>query len=351
MISAHGKILHVCHLDKFIPPFINFVEDNFDNFAERHLIYLSGDGREFSLTHNNVITAGCSNISNYKYYLALIKNLHEADKIILHGLFNWRVLIILLFLPWVLKKCYWAIWGADLYSYQLGEKNTRWKAKEFFRRFIIKRLGHFITHIEGDYELAKKWYRAEGDWHECFMYPSNLYYTRSTQKTLHDVVNILVGNSADPSNNHIEAFEKIKRYAQNDIQIFCPLSYGDAEYAKSVAEHGKRLFGDKFHPIFEFLKLDEYQTFLGQINIAMFNHKRQQGMGNATTLLGLGAKVYMRVDVTPYAMFEKIGAKVFPMTKFDLSLIDSDTSNTNQNAIKEYFSKSNLKEQWAEIYG
>lgn len=347
-----GKVLHVMHAEKFIEPFIEFVEENFDDFESRHEFFIWGDKSKFRIKSRlNLKNSNKRKIEKLRYIFSMVFAIKKAEKIILHGLFVQWHLIILSLMPWNLKKCYWVIWGGDLYTHKLSKRSLGWWKNELLRHFIISRIGHFITHIEGDYKLTQQWYGTKGVWHECFMYPSNLYHESPVLIMQHEGINILLGNSADPSNNHIDALEKLRPYAAENIQIFCPLSYGDAEYANQVADYGKSIFGGKFNPLLEFMKFDDYKKLLARIDIAIFNHKRQQGMGNTTTLLGLGKKVFMRDDVTPYSMFEKIGIKVFPISDFNLSLIGEDTSLSNKNAVMRYFSKSQLKEQWAAIYG
>lgn len=346
-MAKNSKILHLMGWDKkFVPSFIQFLSENFHREEHRFIVY--GD------VNNGDVPKGQGVIFLPHLLRAmrpLVAELRDARKVIIHGMFSSHLLYLLMLQPWLLKKCYWTIWGGDLYIHQVKKKDWRWKKNEWVKQFVIPRLGHLITHIRGDYELAKKWYGAKGVWHECFMYPSNLYHESPAQDTPHDGINILLGNSADPSNNHIDALEKLRPYAAKNIRIFCPLSYGDAEYAKQVADYGKIIFGEKFNPLLEFMKFDDYKKLLARIDIAIFNHKRQQGMGNTTTLLGMGKKVFMRDDVTPYSMFEKNGIKVFPISDFNLSLIGEDTSLSNKNAVMRYFSKSQLKEQWAAIYG
>lgn len=102
--------------------------------------------------------------------------MQQADKIILHGSFNQHVVRLLFLMPRVLKKCYWVMWGGDLYVHKLGNHTSRrWKVNEFIRRPVIKNMGHLITYIKGDYALAREWYGARGNYQECFMYPSDLY--------------------------------------------------------------------------------------------------------------------------------------------------------------------------------
>ena len=56
----------------------------------------------------------------------------------------------------------------------------------------------------------------------------------------------------------------------------------------------------------------------------MFNHNRQQAMGNTITLLGLGKKVYMRRGVAQWSFFESHKIKVFDIVNFDLQVLDAN---------------------------
>lgn len=346
-----GKVLHVMHAEKFIEPFIEFVEDNFDDFENRHIFFVWGDVSKFCIKSRfNLKNSNKRKIEKIKYILSMVFAIQKAEKIILHGLFVQWHLMLLSLMPWNLKKCYWMIWGGDLYTHKLSKRSLGWWKSELFRRFVIERIGHFITHIEGDYRLAQQWYGAKGEWHECFMYPSNLYQEARTLSSPHDGISILLGNSADPSNNHIEVLEKLKSYAGENIKIFCPLSYGDQSHAQRVSDYGESLFGVKFVSLRNYMPLEEYNELLAKIDIAIFNHNRQQGMGNTTTLLGMGKKVFIRNDVTPYMMFKNLGVKVYPVNNLELNKIDSGVALANSVAIKSYFSIDRLKAQWGVIY-
>jgi len=164
------KILHICTLeDKFIPPFIEFVERNFE--FERHVFVLAGEIYRYPVqTRSNVILLN----SRAKYFL-LLTQMHVAKKIILHGLFDKNILKLLSATPWLLSKCYWVIWGGDLYHFQSRPRDIDEERYEKIRARVIRKIGHFVTYVKGDYEFAQKWYGAKGQYHECLMYPSNLY--------------------------------------------------------------------------------------------------------------------------------------------------------------------------------
>lgn len=341
------KILHLGPCDKFIPPFIGFIKDNFD--FNDHLFLLTNSMSENEIVnHSNVKLSGKSKLSKVKHYTLVIKKMNQADKIILHSLFDIRIIQILFFSPWLLKKCYWVMWGADLYTYQLSERNKSWYKKELFRRPVIKNIGHLVTYIKGDVDLARKWYGAKGEYHECLMYLSNIYKTLDVPDTQSDTINIQIGNSADPSNNHIEILDKMLPFKDKNIRIYAPLSYGDKAHAKQVISIGKELFGDKFIALTDFMPFEQYLKFLGSIDIAIFNHKRQQAMGNTITLLGLGKTVFIRSDTTQWRFFKDKNIKVYDSIK--LESLDKKEHLDNILKVKDYFSGETLIKQYSEIF-
>lgn len=343
------KILHVGTSDPMINPFVGFVKNNFN--YEDHLFYLKAEGKEGDLKEdNNVVFFRDSFLSKIKYFLLMAAGLNKSERVIIHGLHDSKLLILLFIMPWLLRKCYWIMWGGDLYVYQLGEHNWKWKLREFFRRPVIKNIGYLVTYIKGDYELAQQWYGAKGQYQECFMYSSNLYKDYQVTDRQHTGINILIGNSADPTNNHLEILEKLEMYKGQDIKIYAPLSYGNPDHAKLVMEKGKDSFGDKFIPLTEMMLFKDYLAFLGLIDIAIFNHKRQQAMGNTITLLGLGKKVYMRSDVTQWSFFREHGIEVFDIENVSLIALEHEKAQNNMEYIKFFFSINNYKQQLDRIF-
>lgn len=346
----YKKILHIAGCDKFIPPFVMFIRDNFE--FKQHVFLLNGGMSEKELiTAPNIHFSKNSIFERLKHYLQAIIEMHKAEKIIIHGLFDLKTLVMLFFMPWLLKKCYWVIWGGDLYAYQLEKSNWKRKTIEFFRRPVIKNMGHLVTYIQGDVDLARKWYGAKGEYHECLMYLSNTYKVLDVPSIQSDTINIQIGNSADPSNNHIEILDKLLPFKDKNIRIYAPLSYGDKAHAKEVKAKGKELFGDKFIALTDFMPFDQYLSFLGGIDIAIFNHKRQQAMGNTITLLGLGKTVFIRSDTTQWQFFKDKKIEVYDvknLSKVDLKNIKNNEHNID--FIKDYFSIKNLKSQLKEVF-
>lgn len=340
--------LHCMHEEKFIEPFIDFIERNFDSSKHKYIIRRSE--RFKSGERKNVIFLE-KRLSKLKEFLLYTKCLNRANKIFLHGLFLNAILIILITQPWLLKKCYWVVWGGDLYYHRLRGRNIKSNIHELVRAFVIKRLGHFITFIKGDYELAQQWYGAQGKHHECFTYPSNLYKGYDTKPKKNTSINIQVGNSATETNHHFDVLQKLSIYRDHDIKVFAPLSYGDNHYANRVINYGRSVFGDKFIPILDFVPFDKYLSFLSEIDIAIFNNNRQQAIGNVITLLGLGKKVYMRTEVTSWDAFLQLGLHMFDAERLEITRLPVEQAENNQKIIAAYFSEVNLVAQLRGVFG
>ncbi len=345
-----GKILHVCNTDKFIPPFISFIENNIG--LEGHLFYLIGDHDRYPVTQNSSVEKVPAGAFNHFYgYIKLAFYMQAADKIILHGLSKKKIEQLLFFMPWVLKKCYWIIWGNDLYQYKLARHKKSWKKREFFRRPVIRKMGHLVTYVKGDVALAREWYGAEGEYHECLAYPSNLYKEHQGRSNAGDGrVNIQVGNSADPSNQHAEAFAAIAPYKAQHLHLYVPLSYGSKKNAVDVEQQAHELFDGQVTLLKSFMPLEDYQALLESVDIAMFNHERQQAMGNIITLLGMGKTVYLRSGVAHKQLFDDLGVKCFDVNDFSLERLSREEKEENMLKIKAYFSKSRLTKQLKTIF-
>jgi hypothetical protein len=327
-------------LDKFIPPFIKFINENFN--PNDHLFVIIGKPKnEYGMDLN------VKNVYWLDRKLKIFefeKYLYKANKIILHGLWNERILKLLALQPWLLKKAYWVMWGGDFYFSE--EQST-------IKKFVIKNIRNVITYIDGDVEYIKKYYKSNPkEYQKCLMYLSNVFDEtkyKNCKKIEKDDFWILVGNSATHTNRHEFVFEKLSQIGVKDLKIIVPLSYGDIEYRNKILKIGRYIFGDKFYPLLDFIPHDEYLNILYNIDIAIFAHNRQQGMGNLIQLLGLGKKVYLTPETSQWKLCQNLGIKVYDVNG-DIDLDNNiDELENNKKIVREWFSMENLKKQWQEI--
>jgi hypothetical protein len=337
------KILHIGEVDKFTSPLFFWLAKRID--LSNHTLLARVKKFTWPKECDEVL---CFR-NGISWVLNFIVQANSADKIIIHGLFDSRIIFLLFLQPWLLKKCYWGIWGGELYAYELDEKTLSWRIKEVFRRVLIARVGFLLTYIDGDVCRARTWYGAKGVHLECLMYPSNTFSEVERKLISDHGVNIQIGNSADPHNNHFEILDKLSFFKDQDIQIYAPLSYGDEAYAESVCKNGTEVFGEKFIGLKKNLPLDQYLSFLNSIDVAVFAHRRQQGMGNIINLLGLGKKVYLRADISSWDVFNKFGIQIYDVSNISLEKIDPDVADENIRIIKQSFSEQALLRQWVDI--
>lgn len=338
------KVLHLCFLDKFIPPYLDFIREHFPH--EDHFFFMRGDFKKYKYKQDRYTLL-------YKNKLDLVfilRKMISAEKIILHGLFDKKIISILFFNPYLLKKCHWVIWGGDLYEF----RNIRYSAKsrwhEFMRKHIIKRFGYLLTYIDGDIALAKEFYQAKGKHLETIAYLSNVVdfhiCENSPEKDIY--THIMIGNSANPTNHHFKIIDMIHAKKLINIKVYAPLTYGDENYADKVIEYGKKKLGAGFIPITNHILITEYLLFLQSIDIAIFYHDRQQAMGNTVNLLAMGKTVYLRSGTSHWKFFQDKNIEVFDFSTFDI--YKRANTEKNRTIISTYFSYSTLLNQWEKIF-
>lgn len=190
-------------------------------------------------------------------------------------------------------------------------RNTTLHAPQLKR--AIRRVDYFSSPFPEDFDLLRK--HLGSDFNPVY---TRIFYG-SVERTYMPGVekicgnNILVGNSATATNNHLEVFGMLKNVAVDDRKIVVPLSYGDMSYKEAVIKRGRELFGENFLPLVEFMPLDQYNTIIAHCAVVVMGHRRQQGGGNTFTMLYKGAKVFLDRASTVYQYLKKNGAFVYTL--------------------------------------
>jgi dTDP-N-acetylfucosamine:lipid II N-acetylfucosaminyltransferase len=165
-------------------------------------------------------------------------------------------------------------------------------------------------------------------------------------KNVSESKNILVGNSGDSSNNHLDIFIKLSKLNLKDKKVFVPLSYGGSkDYINYIIKKGKELLGSNFFPITSFMSRDEYNEILLSCDTLIFNHIRQQGVGNIITLGYLGAKIYLNKKSPVFEYYKSQEIIIFNTNdltnkSLDYKLTESDLIQNRKQFLKLYSKKS-----------
>ncbi len=308
--------LHIMISEKFSAPFIDFVKREIPESNDKYCI----TGPEIYI-HDLHPKHGVEFLNSQEDFARLELYMEESRIIVFHGLWSEAAYSILVKKPHLYEKTYWLMWGGDFY---FPERHSKIKHE------VIKNIKNLATIVEKDVEYVRNKYRSKGK-HVFFTYPVGLGIDLSgfKKEKPRDYIGVLLGNSAYETNNHLEAIRRISGIlpGSGDIKIYCPLSYGPRDYAKRVEEEGRRILGDSFNPIFDFMQPEDYYRFISEeIDIAIFNHTRQQALGNSIALAMLEKTIYMSTQSPVYKMLKDIGltigdARKLSVTKFDRSLL------------------------------
>ncbi len=276
----------------------------------------------------------------------LAKRSEMYDCIILHGIGDFNSHI---FLSSKNKnKFIGVLWGAELYNRQelLGRsvlgKLTAVIEPRLYRKSLIEQFKDILRKIyylkqninqnsvkeaagslsylatlqkeEHDYFVERKIIRDD-----CIYVPFTYYPLEFIMKgIMNSIVNgndILLGNSASSTNNHLEAFELLKQMVIGNRKIVVPLSYGNPVYANYIQKEGEAQFGENFSVLRKFLPLADYNKVVQKCGIVIMNHYRQQGIGNILASLWLGSKVYLNGTNTMYHYLKRIGIRIYSIEK------------------------------------
>ena len=159
--------------------------------------------------------------------------------------------------------------------------------------------------------------------------------------------NVLLGNSASPSNNHIEVMKMLSELGMHGRKVIVPLSYGDENYRRSVMSFGEKLLGESFVPLTKFVSLPQYNQIISSCSNVIMNHVRQQAIGNISATLLRGGKVFLRPENLIYKYFTRLGVKLFCYPA-DLFLDNLDSKMSPDDIFKN---KEIMTSLWAREEG
>lgn len=144
-------------------------------------------------------------------------------------------------------------------------------------------------------------------------YPLDFIIKRNDLKA--DGPNILLGNSASATNNHLEAIDLLKAADLKEGKVIIPLSYGKPKYADAVEKYAHQQLGDRVQVLREFMPLEQYNELISSCGYVLMNHNRSQAMGNLITSLYIGARVFVN-DTDAYTYFKNLGCHIFLVDEY-----------------------------------
>ena len=352
-------IYHLLHVSTYPEKFLRFLVKNKTSFnlEEHHFII---ETNNYQLFGNEILSQIHYSLTKkgWGIYWAL-RNVGKRDKIIVHYLGNPRHLLLLSLFPRLARQMVWSVWGGDAYFPKMIKESWKYGCYEIMRKRVIPQIPWITCVVKGDYEFIMNNYDTRASYLYS-VYPSDVndeVFNRLCESCPEASGNVvLIGNSADPSNNHEQVLIALAAYKEKIAEILVPLMYGGSkDYVSSIIEQGERLFGEKFTPLTHFLPSEDYARILCQAKVLVLNHYRQQGLGNAFVVLALKRKVFIRSDITSYDYFRKIGIRIHDTIRLlqgveNLFDFDVEEGASNSKILREEVSEENLVKLWNQVF-
>ena len=357
------KILHIAIDQKFIPFIQTAFESVWPGENKFTILNTKKNGKwKYTLSNENTVAGN----SIYFFGGKLKQDLQWCDVLIIHFMTPWSAYAAMqapLNVPVI-----WSGWGADYYPLIPGfsdeelvlteTKKALDKAHEIEKLIekkqsiinktkdfiidtlfikdsinrVLSRVDFFSAPIKDDYELLKKAFPQI----TANYFQINYGSVEAQQFKDINIVegnNIIVGNSATATNNHIEVFKLLTKIDLKDRKIIVPLSYGDIEYRNEVIRIGESLFGISFIPLVKFMPLDEYNKIISGCSIVFMNHRRQQALGNIISAMLNGSKVILREDNPLFSFLKRNGAYITAISEIDENPVDLFSPLTKQQML------------------
>lgn len=240
------------------------------------------------------------------------------------------------------KIVIWWSWGFDIYSKYMGldpllkvdlykpitklycdykkiiKEIAKYTIGVFFRshyvlkrKRMINRVDYCKTVLPIEYTLLQKnaFFRAK---------PFNYYPFKERPFTFHcSTNNLLLGNSATPTNNHLDVISELKKVGTSLFdKIIIPINYGNRKYAdyikRKITIHNACFLEKR-------LPFNDYSALMDSCSHAIFGHLREQSIGNIFMCLWKGIKVFLYKDSIAYQQFKINDGFVIYSIEDDLS--------------------------------
>ncbi|WP_417238831.1 TDP-N-acetylfucosamine:lipid II N-acetylfucosaminyltransferase [Bizionia sp.] len=357
------RYLHVFNDDKFIDPAIDLFEANKPNNSRYFILTKNGDKFKYvtSALAEQVII---SNDNDLFLFIEKINSL-PSKYVFLHALDNLKINIVNQLNEDLIKV--WFIWGYDLYgNWEILQNKIYTKAtKQAYKKQSLKKrvrdkivfndlsfslflkleqvnfkMPKFISNILNnnfntpyyralqkidvvapvlpkEYELVKK-LGVKIDYAPFTYGCIEDLLGNNIKANVFEAPNILLGNSADPTNNHIDIIKQLAKINLGSRKVYVPLSYGgNGSYINHVIQIGEKCLGKNFIPLKTFMPLETYNEILLSCGTLIFNHIRQQGIGNIISAGYLGAKIFLNKKSPAYSYYKSIGLHVYNVSQIN----------------------------------
>lgn len=242
------------------------------------------------------------------------------DKVIFDSSFLAPIekLFLILKLKWDYRKLIWIEWGYDLFLAEpLNLKDSiKIKMKGILQSVFEKKIPDFVAIYPTDVLYYKEHLKGKANIYFAPYRENKVIWEKKQIKTISDKlatgapVTIQICQRAEPFLRHKDIIDMLAPFANENIRLLLPLSYGIKDYAEDVANYANSIFGEKAICLKDLIPYDEYSRLLDDVDIFILNSKRQIALGNIHQFLQKGKKMYLPKDSILSIYYKQQGIEI-----------------------------------------
>lgn len=349
------KIYHI-HTDfKFLYDSYRFEDELFNN----QLIFIGEKNEKNALYHDSALFFSPDDLSK------VLETVKDADLIVFYAMCDKKIKLLNQ-LPSSVKTA-WRFFGYELYGtrhdlmFSTKTLEIMYKRKSYFlgvffwlnfyyksfkRYFESKKKLEYITKI--DYVLlfaAEEYIYLKKHWKMPKFVRINLDNKLSERDFSKSENRVIVGNSRNSFNNHLDILDIISKHkSETNFTFF--LNYGsEGRYYREVLERVHHL--NNYTVFDEFLNKEEFERIYSTSSAFVLNSYRQMALGNIFAALKYGLKLYLN-DKNPtkdWLIRNKI--KIHSVEDFEKDLRTGNLSLSIEDKYQNVINFNNLVDKFS----
>lgn len=342
------KVIHIHSDRKFVrASYRDYADEVFDN-----VIVIWGNKTNYAFPNQE--SAHYFNHTKADLY-KIAAFCQGADVVVLYNLDTWKAALVNL-LP---EKAVilWRFFGNELYAKiptavhsettlklknkhksifkVLIEKAKRFKAlfnnnihlsnNEFKK--AISRINYFMGMMDLEHKMLKSYIPELPSFVQLPM-----VYKNPDKLFKNDRETIILGNSRNAVNNHMDILFLIQKNNNNKYKFLLPFNYGEkSAYTDKVKEVAQKIHNLTL--LEEFYEALEYYEILKSCSALVINSYRQNALGSIFHAISTGLKLYLNESNVVYGYLKSKGFKVFSIAEFEDDLTTGNISLTETDKI------------------